>query len=104
MHILIILVIVAIFFGAKRLPELGKGLGAGIREFKSGLTDLHSDVTVEEPAPVAEPAPAAEQPKLLAAQATPADAAAAGTGPAATDAGPAATDAPASSAATQETL
>ncbi len=74
MHILIILVIVAIFFGAKRLPELGKGLGAGIREFKSGLTDLHSDVTVEEPAPVAEPAPAAEQPKLLAAQATPADA------------------------------
>lgn len=101
MHILIILVIVAIFFGAKRLPELGKGLGAGIREFKSGLTDLHSDVTVEEPAPVAEPAPAAEQPKLLAAQATPADAAA---GTAATDAGPAATDAPASSAATQETL
>ena len=69
MHILVILVIVAIFFGAKRLPELGKGLGSGIREFKSGLSELHADVTDDEPAPVATPAP--EQPKLLAAQATP---------------------------------
>ena len=56
MHILIILVIVAIFFGAKRLPELGKGLGSGIREFKSGLSELHADVTDDEPAPVATPA------------------------------------------------
>ncbi|MEI6726368.1 MAG: twin-arginine translocase TatA/TatE family subunit [Actinomycetes bacterium] len=92
MHILVILVIVAIFFGAKRLPELGKGLGSGIREFKSGLSEIHSDVTEAEPAPTATPAP--EGPKLLTAQAT----------PVAADAGPAATDAPFSSAATQETL
>src|SRR5664280_2735475 len=70
MHILVILVIVAIFFGAKRLPELGKGLGSGIREFKSGLSELHADAVEEEPAP------AAEQPKLLAAQATTATSAA----------------------------
>jgi sec-independent protein translocase protein TatA len=88
MHILVILVIVAIFFGAKRLPELGKGLGSGIREFKSGLSELHSDATEE--APTA----AAEQPQLLAAQASP---------PAAADAGPAGVDAPASTAAAQET-
>jgi TatA/E family protein of Tat protein translocase len=69
MHILIILVIVAIFFGAKRLPELGKGLGSGIREFKSGLSELHSDVTDE-------PAPAPEQPRLTAASAVAVDAAA----------------------------
>ena len=100
MHILVVLVIVVIFFGAKRLPELGKGLGAGIREFKSGLTDLHSDVTVEEPAP------AAEQPKLLAAQATPVAATA---GPAVTAAlavvgdAPVA-DVPASAAAATENL
>ena len=67
MHILIILVIVAIFFGAKRLPELGKGLGSGIREFKSGLSELHSDVTDE-------PAPAPEKPRLTAAPAAVVDA------------------------------
>jgi sec-independent protein translocase protein TatA len=72
MHILIILVIVAIFFGAKRLPELGKGLGSGIREFKSGLSELHSDVTDE-------PAPAPEQPRLAAAPAVVVDAAAVAT-------------------------
>jgi len=105
MHILVILVIVAIFFGAKRLPELGKGLGSGIREFKSGLSELHSDVTDDEPVPAATPAP--EQPKLLAAQATPA----AATGDAApTDAGAVVADnltdadASASTPVAQETL
>ena len=88
-----VLVIVAIFFGAKRLPELGKGLGSGIREFKSGLNELHADAVEEEPAP------AAEQPLLLAAQATPA----AEAGDVAV-AGPAVTDASASAAAAQETL
>ena len=101
MHILVILVIVAIFFGAKRLPELGKGLGSGIREFKSGLSELHSDVTDDEPAPAATPAP--EQPKLLAAQATPV-AAAADAVTVAADAGSAVADAPVSSAGSQETL
>ena len=96
MHILVILVIVAIFFGAKRLPELGKGLGSGIREFKSGLSELHADAVEEEPTP------SPEQPKLLAAQAAP-EAAAAIAGPAAADA-PAVADAPAATAAAQETL
>jgi sec-independent protein translocase protein TatA len=35
---LIILLIVAVIFGAKKLPELGKGLGKGIKEFKSGIS------------------------------------------------------------------
>ena len=35
-EIIIILVIGLVLFGAKRLPELGKGLGTGIREFKKG--------------------------------------------------------------------
>jgi sec-independent protein translocase protein TatA len=56
MHILVILVIVAIFFGAKRLPELGKGLGSGIREFKSGLGELRSDVSEDGPAAAPEQA------------------------------------------------
>jgi sec-independent protein translocase protein TatA len=37
---LVILLIAAFIFGAKKLPEIGKGLGKGIQEFKSGLSGL----------------------------------------------------------------
>lgn len=37
MHILVILVVATLFFGPKKLPELGKGLASGIREFKGAL-------------------------------------------------------------------
>jgi len=36
-HLLFILLIVLIIFGPGKLPELGKGLGKGIREFKDAL-------------------------------------------------------------------
>jgi sec-independent protein translocase protein TatA len=36
-ELLIILLIVVIIFGARRLPELGKGLGESIRNFKKGI-------------------------------------------------------------------
>jgi sec-independent protein translocase protein TatA len=36
--LIVILVIVLLIFGPKRLPSLGKQLGAGIREFKDGIT------------------------------------------------------------------
>lgn len=36
-EMLIILAIVILIFGANRLPELGRGIGAGIKNFKSGL-------------------------------------------------------------------
>ena len=36
-HIIFILVIVLIIFGPGKLPELGKGLGKGIREFKDAM-------------------------------------------------------------------
>lgn len=38
-EMLIILAIVILIFGANRLPELGRGIGAGIRNFKSGIRD-----------------------------------------------------------------
>jgi len=38
-EILIILMIVFFIFGAKRLPELGKSLGQGIRGFKTAMTE-----------------------------------------------------------------
>jgi sec-independent protein translocase protein TatA len=37
LHILILAVIVMLVFGAKRLPEIGKSLGVGIREFKGSV-------------------------------------------------------------------
>ncbi len=37
-HLLIVLVVVLLLFGAKRIPELAKGLGTGVRELREGLT------------------------------------------------------------------
>lgn len=39
MHLLVILVIVLLIFGPKKLGDLGKGLGEGIRNFKSSLNE-----------------------------------------------------------------
>jgi sec-independent protein translocase protein TatA len=38
LHIAIVLVVVLMVFGAKRLPEMGRGLGRGVREFCDGVT------------------------------------------------------------------
>lgn len=38
-EMLIILAIVVLIFGANRLPELGRGIGAGIKNFKAGMGD-----------------------------------------------------------------
>ena len=38
-EMLIILAIVILIFGANRLPELGKGIGAGIKNFKSSMKE-----------------------------------------------------------------
>ncbi|MFZ3266908.1 MAG: twin-arginine translocase TatA/TatE family subunit [Terriglobales bacterium] len=39
MHLLIIFFIALLVFGPKKLPELGKGLGEGIRALKAGMKD-----------------------------------------------------------------
>lgn len=43
MHLLVVLGIALLLFGPKKLPELGKGLGEGIRKFKSGLREDSQD-------------------------------------------------------------
>ena len=51
-EMLVILVIVLIIFGAGRLPELGEGLGKGIRNFRKATSEPDSiDVTPPNPAP-----------------------------------------------------
>lgn len=42
MHLLILLGIVLLVFGPKKLPELGKGLGEAIRGFKQGMNESES--------------------------------------------------------------
>ena len=42
-QIVLILALVLIFFGAKKLPELAKGLGQGIKEFKKASRDVIED-------------------------------------------------------------
>ena len=46
-EILLILLIVLLLFGAKKLPEVGRGLGKGIREFKKASRDLTDSITDE---------------------------------------------------------
>ena len=43
MEVVVILLVVLLLFGAKRLPEIGRALGEGIREFKKSLKDGSSD-------------------------------------------------------------
>ena len=50
-HWIFILLLLVVLFGAKRLPELGKGLGEGLKGFKEGLKG------VSDPTPPAPPAP-----------------------------------------------
>jgi sec-independent protein translocase protein TatA len=47
-ELIIIAVIVLLIFGAKRLPDIGKGLGGAIREFKNVKKELSSNKTAEE--------------------------------------------------------
>ena len=65
-QIAIVLVIALLVFGPKRLPELGKSLGTGMREFKDSITGkndeekseqakLEVQASMPQPAPDAEP-------------------------------------------------
>jgi sec-independent protein translocase protein TatA len=42
-ELLIILFVLILFFGAKKLPEMGRALGFGMREFKEGIAGDRSD-------------------------------------------------------------
>lgn len=46
-EILIILVVVLLLFGARRLPELAKSIGQSVREFRKGVRDMRADIALE---------------------------------------------------------
>jgi sec-independent protein translocase protein TatA len=45
-ELLVIFLVVLLLFGAKRIPEMAKGLGKGIREFRSAVKDVQQEVDV----------------------------------------------------------
>jgi len=53
-EILVIMFIVLLLFGAKKLPELARGLGQGMREFRKATTEIQDEITtaakMDEPA------------------------------------------------------
>jgi sec-independent protein translocase protein TatA len=51
MHLLVILIIAMFVFGPKKLPELGKGLGEGIRGFKKAMSEVETVVRSETSTP-----------------------------------------------------
>ena len=76
-EIMLIMVVVLLLFGAKRLPEVGASIGKGIREFKRSLTDTQDAITGADdraaqqrqidapPPPQAAQPPAGGEPKRL---------------------------------------
>jgi sec-independent protein translocase protein TatA len=73
-EIMLILVVVLLLFGAKRLPEVGASIGKGIREFKRSLTDTQEAIMGGEDRPgtasrqidtANQPTPTSGEPKRL---------------------------------------
>lgn len=74
-EIMIILLVVLLLFGAKRLPEVGASIGKGIREFKRSITDTQdaimsndeqrSNLPPRQADDAAQPAPPVGEPKRL---------------------------------------
>ncbi len=51
-ELLIIMVVILLLFGAKRIPEIAGSMGKGIREFKKNINDATREVTAETKSPL----------------------------------------------------
>jgi sec-independent protein translocase protein TatA len=51
MELLILLVIILLFFGAKRVPEVARSLGRGKQEFRKGVEEAEAEATAEKTQP-----------------------------------------------------
>jgi sec-independent protein translocase protein TatA len=70
LHIAFLVVILLLVFGARRLPEIGRSLGSGMREFKDSITGESKQPTltqaVQQPEPTPAPPAAAQAPPAAA--------------------------------------
>jgi sec-independent protein translocase protein TatA len=46
-EIILILLVILIFFGARKIPELAQGLGKGMREFRKAAREIQDDINEE---------------------------------------------------------
>lgn len=46
-EVLLIALVVLLFFGGKKIPELMKGLGKGVRSFKEGMNEMKQEIEVK---------------------------------------------------------
>ncbi len=47
-EILLIVLVILILFGSKKIPELAQGIGKGMREFKKALNDVQEDIKISD--------------------------------------------------------
>jgi len=45
LEIVLILLVILLLFGAKRIPEIAKGIGKGMKEFKKAVKEVEEDIT-----------------------------------------------------------
>jgi sec-independent protein translocase protein TatA len=62
-HLIVILIVALVFLGPKRLPDAGRALGQGLKEFKSSISGTH-----DQAAPPLVPAPAVHEDEASAAE------------------------------------
>ena len=60
MELVIVLVIALIVLGPKRLPEVGRSVGKGMREFKDSISGINADDDEDDLKPIRQPAKTAE--------------------------------------------
>ena len=62
-ELVLIILIIVLIFGGKKIPELMKGVGKGVKSFKEGMNEIEEQVNqadVEKPAPKSDETPKAE--------------------------------------------
>lgn len=47
-EIIVIVLVILIFFGAKKIPELAQGIGKGMKEFKKAIKDVEDDIKIND--------------------------------------------------------
>lgn len=47
-EVLLIVLVVLLFFGGKKIPELMKGIGRGVRSFKEGMNEVEKDIETDD--------------------------------------------------------
>lgn len=67
LHIAILVILLLLVFGAKRLPEIGRSLGSGMREFKQSVTGEGEQRSLNASPPAQAPAAQPSQPQQTAA-------------------------------------